>query len=328
METRPEAKLKRIPLGDIREGSISFRKVNKKDPKYLQLVDSVRQDGILNAVSVREGDTDENGKKVYNLIDGLNRFNAARDAGLDVIPAQVFTMNQTQVMKAQLIANVHKIEPKAAQYSEQLIRILNAEPTMTIEDLAKDLSRSVSWLKERLKLVNLPEHVQKMVDDKVIGLTNAYTLADLHELAPDEVNNFLDRAQTEPPDQFAPAIQNRVKAIRDARKAGKKENPEDANKYTPYPHARKPVEIKAEFNSPTVGEKVCQAMKVATPVDGFAAGIAWVLRMDPVSIEEDTKAFDSKRQAEKDEREARKKEKERIAAEAASRNTEEALTTK
>lgn len=101
--------LKSIPLSLIRENPVALRNVNRKGEGYLGLVDSVRKDGVLNAIVVREIKDPTNGNVVYGLVDGLHRFSAASDAGLTEIPAQVKDMDDAAVLEAQLIANVHKI---------------------------------------------------------------------------------------------------------------------------------------------------------------------------------------------------------------------------
>lgn len=99
--------LKSIPLVHIRENPNALREVNRSTEGYQGLVDSIQKNGVLNAILVREC-VDPNTKTTfYGLIDGLHRFNAAKDAGLTEIPAQVRSMDDADVLEAQVLANVH-----------------------------------------------------------------------------------------------------------------------------------------------------------------------------------------------------------------------------
>ncbi len=304
-----EAKQKRIPIGLIMDTGSALRKPNPKAQDYINLVDSIKVNGILNPISVREVKDPTNGETRYTVIDGLHRFYGARDAGLDSIPAQILQMSTEDVRLAQIIANVQKIETRPAAYSQQLIKILGDQPTWTEEDLAIKLSKSTKWVKDRLKINKLPDAAKALVDDKKIVLVNAYALADLMEVAEEEVPNWYDRAQTDSPAKFTPEINNRIKAIKDARRAGRAPGASDT--FNPYPHLRSAGEIKNEFTKQSVAMQIVSASEAKTPVDGFAAGIAWVLRMDPVSVSQDQVAYEKKK--------ADQKESKRVAREEADR---------
>ncbi len=73
---------------------------------------------MLLPITVREVRDPDTGQKYYSLIDGLHRYNAAQDAGLEEIPCHVLTMDELQVLEAQLMANVHKVETRPVEYIE------------------------------------------------------------------------------------------------------------------------------------------------------------------------------------------------------------------
>src|SRR3954469_21290947 len=102
------ANLANIPLSRIRENPVALRPVDKTSEEYKGLVDSVRRNGILNPISVREvPNPDPNDKEpLYSVVDGLHRFTAAGDAGLESIPAQIVTKTDADVLEAQIVANI------------------------------------------------------------------------------------------------------------------------------------------------------------------------------------------------------------------------------
>jgi len=293
--------LKQIPLKQIRENPIALRKVNRQTETYLGLVDSIRQQGILNPINVREIAT-TNGETIYGLIDGLHRFTAAGDAGLDSIPAQVLSLNDAEVLEAQVIANIHKVETKPVEYARQLIRILMQNPTMTSAELAKKLAKSPTWLADRLGLTKLDESIGTLVDEGKINLSNAYALS---KLPKEEQSNFLERAMTESPQMFLPAVQNRTKEIRDAKRQGRTP-PEEG--FQPHPYIRRVGELKAELDHATLGPVLIKKFGAKTAEEGFVLALKWALSLDPDSVELQKEKADQRKAEHDRQKELRKKE--------------------
>lgn len=299
-----DSTLKSIPVDKIRENPVALRTVNRSSEEYLGLVDSIRRNGILNPILVREVKDPSTGETLYGLIDGLHRFTASQDAGLSEIPAQVRSMEDAEILEAQILANVHKVETKPVEYAKQLTRILSQNPMLTASELASRLSKSSSWLSERLGLTKLAENISSLVDEGKINLSNAYALA---KLPPEEQPNFLDRAMTMTPQEFVPTCTARVKEIRDAKRAGRDAAPAG---FTPVAHLRKMSELKDELQSGNVANILIHKFHANTPQQAAKLMLEWALHLDPESIEA-AKAKDAARKEElKAAAEKRKKERE------------------
>jgi ParB family chromosome partitioning protein len=287
--------LKKVLLSDIRENDVALRTVNRESEEYLGLVESIRSKGFIGAISVRERQ-DEDGTSYYELIDGLHRFNASKDAGREDINVDVVDLDEDQVLEAQIMANIHKVETKPIEYTRQLKRILTRNPLMTESELAAKLGKSTSWIGGRLSLNKLAsDQARKLVDEGKIGLSNAYALA---KLPAEEQADWLDRAMTTTPDEFIPQTTERLKQIREARKAGKEAGPAE---FVATPHMQKLAALKAELESAEIGPVICTQNGVATPAEGFAMGVKWALHMDPDSIEVQ-KERDAERRAQREEK--------------------------
>ncbi len=297
-----ERVLKRIPLDRIRENPIALRTVNRTTEDYLGLVDSIRKDGVLNSITVREVFEAGSKEPVYSLVDGLHRFTASTDAGLTDIPAQVIDMDEGEVLVAQIVANIHKIETKPVEYSRQLMRILALHPLMPLAELSTTLSRSPSWLSERLGLVKLAKSIADLVDEDKINLSNAYALAKLPE---EEQLNFLDRAMTMAPQEFVPTASQRVKEIKEAKRQGRDANPSE---YVAVPHMRKVSELKEEMEQKVVAKVLVHELGVKDPVSAFNLGIQWALHMDPSSVQAAKAKDEARRSADKEAKAKREKE--------------------
>lgn len=287
--------LQDIPISEIKENPAALRAVNRQSESYLGLVDSIKQTGVLNAISVRQKTDAETGESYYELVDGLHRFSASKDAGLEVIPATVLSLDDAQVLEAQVMANVHKVETRPAEYSRQLRRILTMNPLMTEAELAQKLSKSPSWISDRLGLNKIvDENIADLINKSKINLSNAYALA---KLPPEEQADFVDRAMTLSPDEFVPAVHARVKEIRDAKRSGADAG---AAEFVPVAHLQKLKDIKDELDSGAI----CKALG-AKDVKSFNLAIAWVLHLDPKSVEAQ-KAKDEERKAAREEAKKKK----------------------
>lgn len=299
-----QSELKHIPLNKIRENPVALRNVNRESEEYQGLVDSIRKDGVLNPIVVRSIVDPDTKEELYGLVDGLHRYTASQDAGRETIPAHVTTMEESKILEAQILANIHKVETKPVEYSKQLVRILAQNPLMTTSELAATLSKSPTWLVERLGLTKLAESIASLVDEGKINLSNAYALA---KLPAEEQPNFLDRAMTMQPQEFVPTVNGRIKELRDAKRQGRAATPAE---FVPVARLRKVGEVKEEFQQGTVGKVLCAELKPKSVEEAFALGVAWALHMDPASVAADRQKDKEAREAREAEKEKRKKERE------------------
>lgn len=304
-----------IPIAMIQESEVALRPVNRQSEKYLQLVESIKSKGVINAISVREIRHPETRALIgYGLCDGLHRFTGAKDAGLEEIPAHITNFNDAELLEAQLIANMHKIDTRPVEYTRQLIRILGANPLLTTHELAHRLAVSDTFVSQRLNLIKLAEPIQELVEKGQINLTNAFALAKLPE---SEQADFVDRAMTDGPQVFVPAVSARVKELRDANRQGREA---EAAVFEPHPHLQTLKDIKTEFENHEVEQTVIKESGASSAVDGFRAAVAWVLHMDAsscrvqVAKNEQRLADREAAKAKRDEERSRRKEQQAAAA--------------
>jgi ParB/RepB/Spo0J family partition protein len=300
-----------IDLDHIEDNPNALRKVDLEDVKFEQLVASVGNVGILSPIAVTDAldphgnpKTDASGNKIYRLVDGLHRLTAAREAGLTSIPAQVLKVTEAQAMADQLIANAHKIETKPWQYSQHLVRILMRDQTITINELADKLSMDAGWLNKRLGLVHLCEEIGKLVDEEKITVSNAVELAKLQPAS--EQLAFKDRAMSEQPQTFVPAVKERIKELKAAKREGRKPGEVE---FVAVPHLRKPGEVKAEYEKPTVIPQLVKAAGITDPVEAALFALKWFVHMDEASVAESRAKFEAQQAKVAAEKERKKVEK-------------------
>lgn len=287
---------KNVAVSMIRKSDVALRGVQRQSEKYLLLLDSVKKRGVLNSITVREQKDPVTGVVFYGLIDGLQRFTAATDAGLEQVPANVVTMDDAEVLEAQLITNLNRIETKPADVSKHLLRILARNPFMTKLQLAERVSQSLTWVEQRLSLDDLRPEIQELVNAGKIHLTNAYALS---KIDPDDQMNFANDAMTEAPKTFVPRMKQRVKETRDAKKSG---SDVAAVGFQPVQYMQKVSDVKKELEEGCpIGKALIVANDATTPEEGFALAIQWMLHFDPASQEEQKRNHEVKEAKRKEE---------------------------
>lgn len=299
------SELLNISTSQITQASEGLRNVDPDNEKFKELCVSIRQRGILNPINVRRGDDG-----TYVLVDGLHRFTAACMVGLTEVPAQVLDTDEEQALEIQIEANLHRVETKPIEYTRQLQRIMLQHPERTIEDQARRLGKSVGWLRDRLSLNVFEGRAAELIEEGKLPLSNAYALAKIAKLNQGEVDEWLDRATTMPPEDFIPEALQREKALKEALRSGKSADKAEAT--GPAVKLRKLGDIKVEFNR-------ARALQAQKPEDAYAAGylaaFQFCLSQDQATVEawKRQEAERAKAKAEK----AAEKEAEKAAAAAA-----------
>lgn len=316
-----------IKISDVRENLVALRTVDRESEAYLGLRDSIAARGMLNPVNVRTREETVDGKviKYYELIDGLHRYSAAIDVGLETLDVKFLDLDDVAVLEAQIMANVHRIDTKPVEYTRQMTRIFTSNPTMTVADMSVKLCKSPSWVSQRLGLLKLTDSIAELVDDGKITISNAIVLSKLpHE----EQVKFVDGAISEAAEEFAPKVLARAKELRDAAAQGR--TPGEI-KFAPVARQPKLSVLKAELENPTVGPALVAQNKVKDAVLGFALGVAWACSLDPASVEVQRAKAEEKAKKlvdEKMKRAADRAEKKANEAAVASAKAQEALASK
>lgn len=304
------SELLNIPVADIHENPVALRNVNREGESYLGLVDSIRNVGVMNPINVRRRTDADTGETFFELVDGLHRFSAARDAGIKEIPAHVLTLDDAQVLEAQIIGNIHRVETKPVEYSKQLRRILSANHMMTESELATKLGKSPSWISARLGLNKIDNpKITSLIDDGKITLSNAYALA---KLPADDQVEFLEKAQIETPDVFVGAVNQRIKDLRESARQGRDPKPAE---FQPTARFQKMSAVKEALDDPSLASALISEAGIATPEEAFDLALKWVLHLDPVSVRVDQEKWEAERQAREEAKKRRAEE--RAAAKAA-----------
>ncbi|MBG9887036.1 chromosome partitioning protein ParB, partial [Bacillus toyonensis] len=138
-----------------------------KEEDLAELVHSVREFGVLQPVVVRT-----NADGAYELIMGERRTRAAREAGLETIPAILRETAEEDLLRDALLENLHRSELNPLEEASAYQQLLEDFGT-TQEELAARIGRSRPQISNTIRLLKLPVPVQQRVAAGVLSAGHA-----------------------------------------------------------------------------------------------------------------------------------------------------------
>jgi len=170
-----------VALDRVRPSELNPRR-SFGEAELEELAASIREKGLVQPLIVRPaGDDPEN----YEIVAGERRWRGAQKAGLHTLPVIVRELSDQEVLELAIIENVQRSDlnaiDEARGYSELVSRF-----GYTQEDLSQVIGKSRSHLANTLRLLKLPEGVQKLLEDMTLTAGHARALIgrdDADELA-------------------------------------------------------------------------------------------------------------------------------------------------
>src|SRR5205814_8182303 len=148
----PRENIHQVSLASIVPSGLQPRKDFAPDALQ-ELVDSIRQHGIIQPLIVRQV-----GAR-FELIAGERRWRAAQEIGLATAPAIVRTANDLEVLELSLIENLQRADLNPIEEAQGYARLAN-EFGMRQEDIALKVSGSRAAAANDLRLMDLHREVQ------------------------------------------------------------------------------------------------------------------------------------------------------------------------
>ena len=164
----------------------------KDDAEMDQLVFSVLTQGLLTPIVVRKTDTEE-----YEVISGHRRLRACQKAGIETVPALIYSMDRDAAIIALVDSNLHREHllpsEKAFAYRMKMEAMshqgqrsdLTSSQVATKLDSASSIGKSQGESRDQvfryIRLTYLIPEILQMVDEKKIALTPAVELSYLTE---------------------------------------------------------------------------------------------------------------------------------------------------
>lgn len=138
-----------------------------------QLAVSIREQGILQPIVVTEVE-----HNLYSIIAGERRWRAARLAGLEHVPAIIKQVDELQHLELSLLENIQRSDLNAIETAKTIQR-LHVEYQQSYEDIAKKLGKAYTTVVNAVRLLQLPEVMQRAVMNGTLSEGHARSLLSL-----------------------------------------------------------------------------------------------------------------------------------------------------
>lgn len=145
--------LKSVSMERIRANPFQPRKEFEEED-MLEMVKSIKEHGVIQPVLVRKLNDE------YQLVAGERRLRAAREAGLEEIPAVEIEAEGIEIAELSLAENLQRKDLNPVEESEAYSMIVD-KFRLTQEELAKRLGKSRSYIANVLRVKNLPEDIKR-----------------------------------------------------------------------------------------------------------------------------------------------------------------------
>lgn len=122
------------------------------------LADSIAQHGIIQPLLVRPIFSGG-----YQIVAGERRWRAARMAGLKEVPVIIREMDDAEFMEISLIENLQREDLTPLEEAKGYASLMETHG-FTQEDVSKAVGKSRPVIANALRLLNLPEEIQELIE--------------------------------------------------------------------------------------------------------------------------------------------------------------------
>ena len=169
--------LRFLPIQAMQPGKYQPR--TGMDPaKLTELAESIKAQGLIQPIVVREIGTGKDGQPRYEIIAGERRWRAATQAGLTDVPVVLREVDDRAVIAMALIENIQREDLNPLEEAQALSRLID-EFSLTHQQAAEAVGRSRAAVSNLLRLLELPDGIRKLLEEKALEMGHARALLTL-----------------------------------------------------------------------------------------------------------------------------------------------------
>ena len=157
-----------IHVDEIKRNPFQPRqKINEQELQ--ELVSSIREKGVLQPLLVRQKDGG------YELVAGERRWLAAKQAGLDKVPALIIDVSDQEALEIALIENLQREDLNPIEEAAAYRKLID-EFGLTQAQIAERVGKDRSTIANRLRLLALHPDVISMLTEGILSEGHARVL--------------------------------------------------------------------------------------------------------------------------------------------------------
>ena len=163
--------VKQIPLAQIGANPDQPRKTFS-DAELNELAASIRERGVLQPILLR---CVSGRPHMYEIVAGERRFRASKMAGLTEIPALVKSLDDNNAREIALIENVQRENLNPIEEANAYKNLMT-QCGYDIADVVRLIGKSESYIRNIIRITELPAQVQELVEQGKISPSHGRTL--------------------------------------------------------------------------------------------------------------------------------------------------------
>ena len=184
--TQTEAEsLSTLPMEKVRPNKEQPRK-QFNDEALEELTESIRLHGVIQPINVRRM-----ASGYYEIISGERRWRAAREAGLEEIPAVVLEADDRKAMELALIENLQREDLNPMEEARGFQSLMD-EFGLTQEEVARQVGKSRPAVANAVRLLGLSKELAQYVEADILSAGHARAILGLND--PDQRKAVADKA--------------------------------------------------------------------------------------------------------------------------------------
>jgi ParB family chromosome partitioning protein len=178
-EEQPKEGLVHIGIDKIKSNPYQPR-TRMDEEKLSELTASIKEKGIIQPVVVRQAGEE------YELVAGERRLTAAKRLGWEKIPVVIAgRLSKEEMLELSLIENLQREDLNPIDTARGYQRLME-ECSLSQDQMAQKIGKDRSTIANTLRLLHLPEEVQKYVSDGELSEGHARAMLPL----PDELEQI------------------------------------------------------------------------------------------------------------------------------------------
>jgi ParB family chromosome partitioning protein len=170
VKAKPMSQMAEIAVKDIIPNPTQPRR-NFDEEALAELADSIRTLGVIQPITVKPT---SNGQ--YIIISGERRWRASQMAGVELLPAYIREVDDTNLHAMAIVENVQRQDLNAIEIALSLQRLVD-ECGLTQDALAEKVGMKRSTVSNYMRLLRLPDEVQLALKEGVISMGHAKAIA-------------------------------------------------------------------------------------------------------------------------------------------------------
>lgn len=174
-------KLEHVSGDNVTNIKTSLIKDNRLQPrtyydeeKLAELVSSIKEKGVLQPILVRKSGAD------YEVIAGERRLKAARILNLESVPVVIKVATDREALVLALVENIQREDLNAIEEAHSFKKLID-EFNFSQEDVAKSVGKDRSTVSNLMRLLKLPDEIQRSIFTGQITTGHARALLSIED---------------------------------------------------------------------------------------------------------------------------------------------------